>query len=320
MQDLSAQGSAITSTNDIIDSMLPGFPEFKYVDLSLRKDFNDFLKGSPLDASEYNFTNIFAFRKAYNFKLSVLHDNLIILKDAEPFSVFCPVGDSLMPRTLEKIHAYLKSRTKDPCLERVPESFVDAFLKGNKNIIFTEERDHFDYVYLVKDLAQLSGNKFHDKKNKINKFKSMYQYKYETLTPELVEECLAFEHEWCEERDCEKYPGLEKERCAILQILNNFGSLSVRGGIISVDKKIVALTIGEKFLKDTMVIHVEKANAGMPGLYQVINQEFLRHEAGDCIYVNREQDLGIEGLRQSKMSYNPLRFVKKFKILFVSNR
>jgi hypothetical protein len=294
--------------------MLPQFPEFKYVDLSLRNTFNDFLKRYPLEASEYNFTNIFAFRKAYNFELTVLYDNLIIFRNAEPFSVFCPVGTSLMPRTLEEIFSYLKTRTKDPCLERVPESFVDAFLKGNRNIISMEERDHFDYVYLVKDLAQLRGNKFHDKKNKINKFKSMYQYKYETLTPELVEECLAFEHDWCEERDCEKYPGLEKERCAILQMLNNFSALSVRGGIIRVDNRIVALTIGERFLKDTMVIHVEKANADMPGLYQVINQEFIGHEAGDCTYVNREQDLGIEGLRQSKMSYNPLRFVKKYKI------
>lgn len=294
--------------------MLPRFPEFKYVDLSLRGVFNDFLSRCPLEASEYNFTNVFAFRKAYNFKLSVLHDNLIILRDTEPVSVFCPVGNSRMPNTLEEIYAYLKTRVKVPFMERVPESFVNAFLKDSKKYIHEEERDHFDYVYLIKDLAQLRGNKFHDKKNKINKFKSVYQYTYETLTPEIVEECLAFEHEWCEVRDCGKYPGLEKERCAILEMLNNFSVLNIRGGIVRVDNRIVALTIGEKFLNDTMIIHVEKANADMPGLYQVINQEFLRHDAGDCTYINREQDLGIEGLRKSKMSYNPLRFVRKYRI------
>ena len=294
--------------------MAPVFPEFKAVDLSVQDIFNDFVSRYPLEASEYNFTNIFAFRKAYNFKISLLHDNMIILKDTEPVSVFCPVGNSHIPVTLKEIFSYLKTRTKDPYLERVPESFVKTYLKSQKNLVIEEERDHFDYVYLEKELAQLRGNKFHDKKNKINKFKSIYNYQYQTLTPGLIEECIAFEDDWCEKRECGKYPGLEKEQCAILEMLNNFSALNIKGGIIRLDNRIVALTIGEKFSKDTMVIHIEKANADIPGLYQVINQEFLKHEAGSCTYVNREQDLGIEGLRNSKMSYNPIRFIKKYKI------
>jgi len=294
--------------------MLPVFPKFKAVDLSDQGVFNDFLSRYPLEASEYNFTNIFAFREAYNFKLSLLHDNLIILKETEPASVFCPIGNSQVSGVLEEICSYLKTRTKDPYLERVPESFVKTYLKDNENLVIEEEREHFDYVYLVKELVQLRGNKFHDKKNKINKFKSIYQYKYQTLAPDLIEECIAFEDDWCEKRDCGKYPGLEKEQCAILEMLNNFSALNIKGGIIRLDNRIVALTLGEIFLKDTMVIHIEKANAELPGLYQVINQEFLKHEAGGCIYVNREQDLGIEGLRNAKMSYNPLRFAKKYKI------
>ena len=290
------------------------FPEFKAVDLSVQEIFNDFLSRYPLEASEYNFTNIFAFRKAYNFKISRLHDNLIILRDTKPVSVFCPVGNSQISDIFEEICSYLKTRTKEPYLERVPENFVKTYLKARKNLIIEEERDHFDYVYLEKELVQLRGNKFHDKKNKINKFKSIYQYQYQTLTPALIEECIAFEDDWCEKRECGKYPGLEKEQCAILEMLNNFSALNIKGGIIRLDNRIVALTIGEKFLKDTMVIHIEKANADIPGLYQVINQEFLKHEAGGCTYVNREQDLGIKGLRSSKMSYNPLRFIKKYKI------
>lgn len=294
--------------------MLPQFPEFKDVDLSSQEVFNRFLSRFPLEASEYNFTNIFAFRKAYSFKVSLLYDNLMILRDSEPVSVFCPVGNSQIPKVFEQLFSYMRTRTEDPYLERVPESFVKKYLTVNKNLIAQEERDHFDYVYLVKELAQLRGNKFHDKKNKINKFKSIYQYQYQTLTPYLIDECIEFEDDWCEKRDCGKFPGLEREQCAILEMLNNFSALNITGGIIRVDNRIVALTLGEKFLKDTMAIHIEKANADIPGLYQVINQEFLKHEAGGCIYVNREQDLGIDGLRQSKMSYNPLRFIKKYKI------
>jgi len=296
--------------------MLPQFPEFKDVDLSFQEIFNSFLSRHPLEASEYNFTNIFAFRQAYSFKVSLLYDNLIILRNSEPVSVFCPVGNSRIPEVFEQLFSYLRTRTKDPYLERVPESFVKKYLMNNQHLIIQEERDHFDYVYHVKELAQLRGNKFHDKKNKINKFKSIYKYQYQTLTPDIIEECIEFEDDWCEKRDCGKFPGLEREQCAILEMLNNFSALNIIGGIIRVDNRIVALTLGEKFLKDTMVIHIEKANADIPGLYQVINQEFLKHEAGDCIYVNREQDLGVDGLRQSKMSYNPLMFVKKYKIKY----
>jgi hypothetical protein len=126
-------------------------------------------------------------------------------------------------------------------------------------------------------------------------------------------------------KDCGKYPGLEKERCAILEMLNNFDSLSVKGGVIRVGGKIAALTLGEKMMQDMFLIHVEKANTDIQGLYQVINQEFLMREAGDCMreagdcrFVNREQDMGVTGLRNAKMSYNPVKFIKKYRVYIPS--
>ena len=95
-------------------------------------------------------------------------------------------------------------------------------------------------------------------------------------------------------------------------MLNNFESLKLKGGAIRISGKIVALTIGERYLSDTVVIHVEKAQQAIDGLYQVINQEFLINEASDCMFVNREQDLGFQNLRNTKMSYNPTKYVKKF--------
>lgn len=300
--------------------MLPQFPEFKDLDLSDQATFNDFLSKFPLEASEYTFTNLFAFSMAYNFRSSMLHNNLIILKDTAPVSMFCPVGHSGISNTLDETFGYLKKRTELPYLERVPESFVRAYLRDDENYIAEEDRDNFDYVYNVKDLIALKGKKFHDKKNKVNKFKSAYQYEYLTLTPGLIGECLAYEDYWCEVRDCEKEPGLEKEQCAVYRMLINFGPLGIKGGLIRINGKVAALTIGEKFLGDTMIIHVEKANSDIHGLYQVINQEFLMHEASDCEFVNREQDLGNPGLRRAKMSYNPARFVKKYKIRQIANR
>jgi hypothetical protein len=185
---------------------------------------------------------------------------------------------------------------------------------SGKKYIAEEERDHFDYVYGVRELIELKGRKFHDKKNNVNKFRNNYSYEYLPLNPGLINKCIRFEDYWCETRECEKHPGLKREKCAILAMLKNFGQLDLKGGVIVIDNKVAALTLGEQFLEDTFVIHVEKANSYIHGLYQAINQEFLMHEAAECRYVNREQDLGIEGLRAAKMSYKPVRFIRKYRV------
>ena len=293
---------------------VPEFPEFREVDISLKPAVQDLRRRFPLEASEYTFTNIFAFRLGYEFQLSRLRDNLIIKRNKEPVSFFSPVGNSHIRETMKELFGYLRNISDDACIERVPESFVKEFLAHDPDFIVQEDRDNFDYVYTVQELIELKGRKFHDKKNRVNRFRADYQYEYLPLNPGRIDECIEFEHYWCEVRDCGKYPGLEKERCAILEMLNNFGSLDMQGGIIKTGGKIAALTLGEKMLSDTFVIHVEKAHAHIPGLYQVINQEFLIHEAGDCRYVNREQDLGEKGLRNAKMSYNPLGFIRKYRV------
>ena len=290
------------------------FPDFTEIDLSHQRQVTDLLSIYPLEASEYTFNNLFAFRETYNFKVSLLDETLVILKEKDPVSFFCPVGNIKSPGLLKTLFDWLRDQTDEAFMERVPESFVDAYMKDNKDFIIEEERDHFDYLYNIKELAELKGRKYHDKRNKVNKFRTSYSYEYLSLTPDLVDECLDFEDYWCEVKECEKYFGLEKERTAILQMLLNFEDLNIKGGAIRINNRIEALTLGEKMLKDTFVIHVEKANTNIPGLYQVINQEFLMHDTQDCIYVNREQDLGIPGLRKSKTSYNPVRFVKKFRI------
>ena len=154
---------------------LPKFPDFAEVDLSLRETVRGYFAEYPLEASEYTFTNIFAFRSTYDFKLSLLKDNLIILSEAEPVSAFCPVGTSVTPEVLDELFQYLKQYNSDAFMERVPESFEASRLNDNRRYIIEEERDHFDYVYYVKDLIELKVRKYHDKKNKVNKYRNSYQ-------------------------------------------------------------------------------------------------------------------------------------------------
>jgi len=290
---------------------IPIFPEFKIIDLTMRDEVNYFQSRYPLEASEYTFTNIFAFTAAYDFRISILGGSLIILKNHAPASFFCPIGDA---PDIDMLFDYLKTRGDKPCIERVPESFVKKYIEGNGKYSAIEEREHFDYIHDVKELIKLSGRRFHDKKNKVNKFRKEYEYEYIPMTAELVGECIEFEDYWCAERDCEKDQGLSREKCAILIMLKNFDALGLVGGVIRLDNKIAALTLAEAYLPDTLVIHVEKANPDIPGLYQIINQEFLMHESGGYTFVNREQDLGIQGMRNAKMSYNPVKFIKKYRV------
>ena len=110
--------------------VIPAFPDFKEIDMSCKREVDEILDRSPVEASEYTFTNMFAYRSTYNFKLSILRNNLIVLKDTEPVSIFCPVGNTDMESALEEIFCYLKDRTDESFLERIPESFIDTCIKS----------------------------------------------------------------------------------------------------------------------------------------------------------------------------------------------
>ena len=177
----------------------------------------------------------------------------------------------------------------------------------------TAERNNFDYVYLAQDLINLSGRKFHRKKNHLNAFKKEYpDAKYLPLTEEIIPKCREQLNIWYEahKRDDNSY--ISYEQAAIHEIFDNFSAFKLKGGAILLNDKIVAFTFGEKLNSDTAVIHVEKADSNIRGIYAAINQNFVEHEWSDVIYINREEDMGIEGLRRAKSSYRPIKMVEKF--------
>jgi hypothetical protein len=173
---------------------LPAFPGFTEVDISHKEIINDFLTRHPIEASEYTFTNIYAFRLAYHFKLSLLNDNLILF--TEPVSIFCPIGESGIENVLKEMFDFMSSINEKPYLERIPESFVKKYLKGSADFLIDEDRNQSDYLYNVNELIELKGNRFHDKKNHVNQFRRQYRYEYLSLTPDLIDECLEFEDYW----------------------------------------------------------------------------------------------------------------------------
>ena len=173
------------------------------------------------------------------------------------------------------------------------------------------------YVYSVSDLIDLKGNRFHKKKNLLAQFVKKYDYAYVPFEPKLIEQAMAMQEDWCTWRDCESSDILSAENKSISRIFKSWDQLSgTLGGAILVDGVMAAYTVAEALTNETVVIHFEKGDTQYKGIYQAINQMFIAHSAGHFRLVNREQDLNDEGLRKSKLSYNPLEFMRKSRVTF----
>lgn len=173
------------------------------------------------------------------------------------------------------------------------------------------DRDGSDYVYEVDKLAALSGKAYHKKKNHVNRFRKNYDFSYEPITEENRQECLEMAEVW--RRSREITPSLAAEAGAITEAFRYYEELGFEGGLIRVDGRVMAFTLGERVTEDTFVTHFEKALDEIPELYAVINQQFAENQLQGYRYVNREEDLGLEGLRKAKESYHPAFLVEKYK-------
>lgn len=181
----------------------------------------------------------------------------------------------------------------------------------------TEQEDLKDYLYDGNAMRTLSGKKLHKKKNHLNSFLRAYEgrYEYRRLCCSDKNEVWKFLDRWREEKGEEVEKHLDYEVEGIHEILRNCSYLQVRMGGVYIDDRLEAFTIGSKnALENMAVIHIEKANPEIRGLYQYVNQQFLVNEFPDAALVNREDDLGIEGLRKAKMSYHPVGFARKYTV------
>lgn len=178
---------------------------------------------------------------------------------------------------------------------------------------FEADRDYADYLYLRTDLATLEGKKLQAKRNHVNRFRRTYpDYEYLPITPQLVQECLEVEERWCRENNCDEQAGTGNERRALEYALRHFEELGLTGGLLRTGGQTVAFSFGMPICEDTFGVHVEKADTCIEGSYAMINMEFARRVPSQYIYLNREEDLGIPGLRKAKLSYQPAVVLEKY--------
>jgi len=299
--------------------LAPQFPEFKPIELGDRIELDPVFRDYQPQTSEWTFTNFFIWRQYYRFQWSRRGDHLLFLcnpADHEPYFLM-PLG---RPPRMEAAKAALdwlvrEARTSNPSIQKADGRFAEeARMDGSLRI--TPQREHFDYIYASSDLVSLVGRKYHSKKNFVNRFEKNHPgMRYIPLTENLSPECMRVLERWCRDRDCGGNPVLRAEYDAVRQAFIHYHSLDLAGGAILIDGKVEAFTLGGQLNAETAVVHVEKADPDIQGLYAVINQRFVAERWASVLWINREQDLGEENLRKAKLSYQPARLAEKFRIV-----
>jgi len=290
---------------------IPKYPKFKQLELCDRKALVEWFNQYPQTICEMNFVNLYIWRHFDQYKLTILNNNLCIhcTPPNETAYCFAPIGNNKMNETIK---ICLES---SPRLSRVPDSFIDKHIKNIPGYKIDCNRNHFDYVYLTEELNELKGKKYDGKRNHIKKFKKKYPFSYRKLAKNDRIECLQVLKSWEAKRKHLSNLAIKSQEDAIDQIFDKYNELKVFGGALIINGKIEAFSLASELNTETADIHIEIANHSFLGIFQTINNEFVTNDLSKYKYVNREQDLGLAGMRKAKSSYHPYRMEKKFDII-----
>ena len=296
--------------------------DFKSPELSDLRWAEPILSGSGIDACDYNFTNLFLWRRACEQKIC-LYDGILFIKVKGIMgdAFLMPVGDKSLEYSLGLLKSSIAENEKLRLVcvtEKEKEKLQEEFQAIAE---FTENRDYWDYVYSVDKLADLKGRKMHSKRNHINRFMEDFRdWTFEKLSDDNAAECMRLVDKWKDEK---KSAGADKdlltdEYLVDMDILKYKNELNILGGVLRVNGSIAAFSAGSLLNRQTFDVNVEKADDSFPGSYALVNQQtarLVRSVYPDVKWINREDDLGISGLRKSKLSYYPDLMVKKYTAL-----
>lgn len=289
--------------------------EFKKISLTDKSWVDELLKFSDFRGAEYNFTNLFIWEPVFESKICRFKDFLLLTSGTgENTRYLFPAGKGDYKEVLSVLAEDAKLKRVPFIIIGIPPEMVEtvkSFFPENNGV--DPVRDSFDYVYESEKLITLSGKKLQPKRNHLARFTELLNWSYEVIDEKNLEECVQFTEGWCiEVGGCEGNKSLSSELCAVGRALTHFFELKLSGGLIRLDGRVVAYSIGEKLNSDTLIIHIEKASASIRGAYQAINREFAQRNAAGLKYINREDDAGDLGLRQAKTSYYPAFMQEKY--------
>lgn len=284
--------------------------KFKKTEIGDIEVFKKYIGFSGELSCESAFVNLLIWQSAYN-NMWAEEDGQLIIKSGkgEDSSYRLPFGNDFL-KGINLIREYSGEEYPDfwvqegKRLDNFKANFGDKY-------VFEENRDAFDYIYLREDLANLSGKKYHGKRNHISAFSKKHNWSFKPITAENTEDVKLCAEKWYKENADREDKYLRCEKQGVITILDNMELLGVRGGAVYVDGKVVAFTLGSRISDEIFDIHIEKALSDYAEGYTVINREFAR-TLSEYKYINREDDMGLEGLRKAKLSYKPAILLKKY--------
>jgi hypothetical protein len=287
-----------------LEVTIPEYPDSAEVSIDMRPILHPKFKALAEGISEFTFANIYLFRTTHNYRISKLENGLFVItgRDNENPFFMLPFGlpDEDIIRELFNNYHTMKAATAGQ---------AEKFTAMGYSV--SEDRDNFDYLYSLEDLVNLTGRKFHKKKNMLNIFIRNNECQAKPLLEEYRDDAMQILEQWNKQHDG------QNDFLAAKEALEKMWPLQLCGGIFYIEEQPAAYCLGEELaLGESFVIHFEKAvlEEGFKGVYQYINQAFASILPEKYKTVNREQDLGETGLRHAKMSYRPVDFVKKYKV------
>lgn len=268
--------------------------------------------------SDYSIGAMYMWRDYYETSYAIYDDMMLYkVKFFNRLSFTYPVGSGSFDKAMNALKQYCRENKLPLWFCTVPEEALSILVdQYNGKVPCKPSRDWADYLYLAEDLALMAGRRYSGQRNHINKFKKLYpNYGYHPITPENLPQIVDFLKEF--QKNHEKESSLAKEELRrALELMPYLEKFSLPGGYLEVDGRIVAMAVGE-IINDTMYCHIEKALREYEGSYQMIVKEFsydMLNRYG-IKYINREEDVGDEGLRASKLSYHPYKILDKYCVL-----
>ena len=257
---------------------------------------------------DMNVANLCSWQFLYHTEFAVVEGFLVLRFVLDGHVTYMkPIGKGDLRPVLELLMADARSlgdTLRVACVCPCAQALMDESMPGA--FTYTVNRDKSDYLYLREKLVTLSGKKLQPKRNHISKFKRAYpDYEYRPLTPDLMPDCIRLGEEWCRTNDSGMQHAMQAEQQMIAYALHHMDELHIVGGTLFVEGRMVAFTFGARINAEAFDVCVEKADTAYEGAYAMINNEFVSRLPEDIQYVNREEDLGLEGLRKAKMSYYP---------------
>lgn len=285
---------------------------FKAIGLSDLPKIKNIVEAVNYKSCQLSVGSLYCLAEKYNTQIRFRNDFLFVKQERKEFGLcyFMPIGTGNLAEALERLRQYHSdNHGGELTLWGIADDMVEDFKAAGKfyeNITLIPDRNWAEYIHSAQNLLTLQGKRLQPKRNAVNQFlRNNPEYQFEKISETNIDDILVFQHQQMAEKDEELDEALQDENRAIERTLRDFRAIGLTGGIIRIDGKIHAFAIGSSINSDSFDILFEKAEKDYNGIYQVLEQELIKNELNLFSYINREEDLGIPGIRFAKQGLQP---------------